>query len=201
MLDVTTTEAPGSNPLEILENWYREAIAAQAPMPDAMTLATSTADGRPSARIVLFKGVQADGVRFVTNYASRKAQELEQNPRAALVFFWPTLDRQVRLEGEVQRFSDAESDAYFASRPRLSQLGAWASPQSQELGSRAELESRLSEVTERFKTGEVPRPDFWGGYRLNPSRVELWIAGAHRLHDRFVYERTGSLWKVARLAP
>jgi pyridoxamine 5'-phosphate oxidase len=195
--------APGAEPLSVLNAWYEEARRLGDPLPDAMTLATATLDGRPSARVVLFKGIVRGGVMFVSNYASRKARELDENPRAALVMHFPLRERQVRLEGRVERASQAESEAYFRGRPRGSQLGAWASPQSQPIASRAELDARTSEVEARFADADVPRPDFWGGYLVFPERVELWLGGTDRLHDRFVYQRTSDAepWTISRLAP
>jgi pyridoxamine 5'-phosphate oxidase len=168
-----------------------------------MTLATASKRGEPSARIVLFKGVRRGGVLFVTNYQSRKARELDENPRAALVMHFPLLERQVRVEGRVERASAEESDAYFQSRPRGSQLGAWASPQSQPIQSRAELDALADGVEKRFEGQAVTRPEFWGGYLVFPSRVELWLGRSNRLHDRFVYQRGSDAepWTVARLAP
>ena len=195
--------APGADPVSVLNAWFEEARLAGHPTPDAMTLATATPEGEPSARIVLYKGVVRGGIFFVTNYRSRKAAELEANPRAALVMHYPALERQVRVEGRVERASDAESDAYFQSRPRGSQLGAWASPQSQPIASRARLDSLTHEVETRFGTAPVPRPAFWGGYLVIPRRIELWLGRSDRLHDRFVYERGGEAepWRIQRLAP
>lgn len=196
-------DAPGRDPLAVLNTWYDEAVQSGAPMPDAMTLATATLDGRPAARVVLFKGILRGGVFFVTNYQSRKARELEANPRAALVMHFTATERQVRVEGRVERCSAAEADAYFASRPRGSQLGAWASPQSAPIASRDELERRLAEVEARYRDQAVPRPESWGGYLVFPERVELWLGRADRLHDRFEY-RPGagaSDWQISRLAP
>lgn len=193
--------APGDDPLQVLNAWYAEAVSSGEAMPDAMTLATATRDGRPSARVVLFKGVARGAVFFVTNYRSRKASELELNPRAALVMHFPRLQRQVRVEGRVERASAAESDRYFASRPRGSQLGAWASPQSQPLASRSELLDRAREVEARFGVEPPPRPEFWGGYLVFPESVELWLGRDDRLHDRFLYRRAGDGWLVQRLAP
>jgi pyridoxamine 5'-phosphate oxidase len=170
-------------------------------MADAFALATATPDGRPSVRMVLYKGVENGALRLVTNYESRKGEELAKNPYAALVFHWPLLDRQVRMEGRVERASAAESDAYFASRDRASQLGAWASAQSRPIGTRAELDGALEAVTARFEGRAVERPPHWGVLRLVPSRIELWLSGPHRLHDRFEYEREGDAWRVQRLAP
>ncbi len=195
--------APGADPLAVLESWYREAVSRKDPLPDAMTLATASKEGRPAARIVLFKGIVRGGVFFVSNYQSRKARELEENPRAALVLHFPTWERQVRLEGRVEKATPSESEAYFQSRPRGSQLGAWASPQSEPIGSRAELEARSREVEARFANEPVTRPDFWGGYVVVPEVVELWLGRADRLHDRFVYRRGADdqPWTIARLAP
>ncbi|MES1188565.1 MAG: pyridoxamine 5'-phosphate oxidase [Myxococcales bacterium] len=201
-----STAAPGSEPLSVLNAWYEEAVQSGAPTADAMTLATASRDGRPSARIVLFKGLLRGGVLFVTNYQSRKARELDENPRAALVMHFPKLERQVRLEGRVERASEAESEAYFQSRPRGSQLGAWASPQSQPIASRAELDQRARDVEARFATQPVTRPEFWGGYLVFPERVELWLGRPDRLHDRFLYQRQDAssgttTWTIERLAP
>ncbi len=195
--------APGTDPLSVLNAWYQQALEAGHPTPDAMTLATASARAEPSARIVLFKGIVRGGIFFVTNYRSRKGRELEENPRAALVFHFPLLERQVRIEGVVERASESESDAYFRSRPRGSQLGAWASPQSSPIESREVLDSSTREVEARFADQQVPRPPFWGGYVLFPRRVELWMAYPDRLHDRFSYERASDAepWRVQRLAP
>jgi len=193
--------APGGDPLAVLNTWYEEAVRRGDPLPDAMTLATATLDGRPSARIVLFKGIKRGGVLFVTNYQSRKAREMEQNPRAALVMHFPTWERQVRIEGRVERATAEESEAYFQSRPRGSQLGAWASPQSRPIQSRAELDSLAHDVEARFADRPVTRPEFWGGYLVFPESVELWLGRPDRLHDRFLYRQAGDGWNVQRLAP
>lgn len=194
-------DAP-ADPLALFSEWLGAARAARLPEPGSMTLATVDERGAPSARVVLLKGLDERGFTFYTNHASRKARELEHDPRAALCFLWKPLERQVRVEGHVARISGAESDAYFASRPRDSQLGAWASPQSRALTGRAELEARLAEVSSRFADAPVPRPDFWGGYRLRPARIEFWHGRRCRLHDRLVYSRTGDgPWSLARLAP
>jgi pyridoxamine 5'-phosphate oxidase len=188
-------------PLERVLAWYEEAVATGVPEADTMALATATADGRPSVRFVLLKGIGEDGIRFFTNYGSRKSRELEQNPRAAATLYWQPLHRSVRLEGPVERLSAAESDAYFATRGRGSQLGAWASDQGRVIGGREELEARLHEAEARFP-GEVPRPHDWGGWRLRPDVVELWQGRANRLHDReqFLLQGDGS-WRAERLAP
>lgn len=166
-----------------------------------VTLATADAQGTPSARMVLLRGVDARGFAFFTNYNSRKGRELIENPKAALCFHWATLDEQIRIEGPVERLPDSESDAYFASRPRGSQLGAWASDQSQPLPSRETLEERYREVERRFGTGAVERPAFWGGFRLVPNRIEFWYGRPDRLHDRVVYIRDRERWRIERLYP
>lgn len=180
--------------------WFERALA-EAPLPEAMTLATVDPEGRPDARMVLLRGFGPEGFRFFTNYRSAKAAQLETVPEAALVIYWRELDRQVRIRGRVERLADAESDAYFASRPRPSQLGAWASPQSAPLESRQELDRQLEEITRRFEGGEVPRPEDWGGYLLRPREVELWQGQLARLHDRFRYVRRGEGWTIERLGP
>ena len=173
----------------------------QVPLADAMTLATVDPEGRPDARMVLLKGFGADGFRFFTNQESAKAAQLAAVPRAALVLYWRELDRQVRIRGAVARLPAAESDAYFATRPRDSQLGAWASPQSRPLRDRDELDERLRQVTERFGEGEIPRPPDWGGYLLLHDSVEFWQGQVGRLHDRFLYSRDGDAWRIERLGP
>jgi pyridoxamine 5'-phosphate oxidase len=197
------SQSPGSDPLSVLNTWYDQALGAGDPMPDAMTLATATPAGKPSARIVLFKGLLRGAVLFVTNYQSRKARELDENPHAALVMHFPLRERQVRLEGRVERASQAESEAYFRGRPRGSQLGAWASPQSQPIRSRAALDALAHGVEARFADQAVTRPEFWGGYLVFPERVELWLGRPDRLHDRFLYcrEPGQSAWTIERLAP
>ena len=169
--------------------------------PVAVTLATADASGRPSARIVLLRGVDARGFVFYTNYQSRKSLELEVNPFAALCCYWPWLDEQVRVEGRVERVSDAESDAYFAGRPHGSQIGAWASDQSRVLTDRATLEAKYEALQASFGEGRVPRPRHWGGYRISPDRIEFWKAGTYRLHERHVYVREGATWSVELLYP
>jgi pyridoxamine 5'-phosphate oxidase len=195
--------APGRDPLEVLNAWYEDAVGRGESLPDAMTLATATHDGVPSARVVLFKGIKRGGIFFVTNYESRKAVELEQNPRAALVMHFRVSQRQVRVEGSAERASARESDEYFASRSRASQLGAWASAQSQPLASREQLLEQSRALEARFADAAIPRPEFWGGYLVLPRSVELWIGRPDRLHDRFVYRRAeaGDSWNVQRLSP
>jgi pyridoxamine 5'-phosphate oxidase len=190
------------DPLAEFLAWYRQAESAGLRLPEAMTLATATPDGQPSARIVLLRGCDAAGFVFYTNYKSRKARELLANPRAALVFHWPKLDRQVRVEGRVERVSAALSDAYFQSRPRENQLGAWVSEQSEAIASREVLERKLEEVRARFAGTEVPRPPGWGGYRVVPEVIEFWQAREGRLHDRLQYRRSPQGgWLLERLAP
>ena len=188
-----------TNPLQELADW-REAARGKEPEPDAMIVATATPDGAPSARVVLCRGIDA-GVCFYTNYHSRKGGELAHNSKAAAVFFWPTFGRQVRLEGTVAKVTPAASDRYFHSRPRGHQLGAWASPQSQVIGSLDEVKQRHAELTAKYEGQEVPRPPHWGGYRLTPRRVELWQAGENRLHSRRVFEREGEGWTQTLLGP
>ena len=194
-------ETLGPDPIATFEAWYAEAQALEPRFPDAMTLATASPDGRPAARTVLFKGVLGGSLYFVSNYHSSKGQDLDQNPAAALTFFWPTLYRQVRFEGRAERASAAWSDAYFASRARSSQIGAWASAQSEIIASRALLDQRLAEAEARFAGQAVPRPPHWGGYCLLPERIEFWLGQEARLHDRFSYRRSQSTWEVSRLSP
>lgn len=177
------------DPHLLFASWLKEAEALEPNDPNAVTLATATPDGRPSARVVLLKGHDARGFVIYTNRQSRKGDELELNPRAALLFHWKSLRRQVRVEGAVSRVSDAESDAYWASRSRDSRLGAWASDQSRALDARETFENRVEEARARFEDGDVPRPDHWGGYRVAPERIEFWQDRAHRLHERRVFTR------------
>jgi pyridoxamine 5'-phosphate oxidase len=189
------------SPLERVRSWFDEAVAAGIPDADTMALATADTGGRPSVRFVLLKGIDERGIRFFTNYGSRKAREVEVNPRGAVTLYWQPLHRAVRLEGPVERLSAEESDAYFATRPRGSQLSTWASEQGAVLRDRAELEARMREAEARFP-GEVPRPDGWGGYVLRPDSIEFWSGRPDRLHDRerFLLEPDGS-WRGQRLAP
>jgi pyridoxamine 5'-phosphate oxidase len=197
---LTELEA-GPDPIALFRDWFGAAGRAGIFMPEAMTLATATADGAPSARMVLLKGFDERGFVFFTNYGSRKAAELEENPRAALVLHWPVLERQVRIEGVVARVTNDESVAYFRTRPRGSRIGAWASEQSRPLESRELLEARVREMEGRYPGDDVPLPEFWGGYRLSPQRIEFWQGKANRLHDRLLYEHDGDGWKVVRLFP
>jgi pyridoxamine 5'-phosphate oxidase len=190
------------NPIDLFRRWFDDARATVSRLPEVMTLATATADGKPSARMVLLKQVDERGFVFYTNYRSRKANELDDNPQAALVFYWTQLDRQVRVEGRVVRVSAAESDEYFRTRPRESQLGALASPQSEVIESRKVLEENFRELEARYAGREVERPEHWGGYRLVPERIEFWQNRVGRLHDRINYERQADgSWSINRLAP
>jgi pyridoxamine 5'-phosphate oxidase len=191
-----------SNPMDLFRRWFEDAIASGSRLPDAMTLATATKDGKPSARMVLLKQIDERGFVFYTNYLSQKARDLDDNPRAALVLYWVQLDRQVRVEGKVERISSAESDEYFETRPRESQIGALASPQSEVIESRDVLEKRYAELDDLYRNGPVERPSHWGGYRLKPERIEFWQNRSGRLHDRILYERqSGQSWTIKRLAP
>ncbi len=190
------------DPIQLFQRWFSDALATGSRLPDAATLATATRDGRPSARMVLLKHVDERGFVFYTNYRSSKAKELEENPRGALVCYWVQLDRQVRVEGSVKKISTEESDEYFRTRPRESQLGALASPQSDVIESREVLESRFRELEEFYRDREVERPEHWGGYRIRPERIEFWSNRPGRLHDRILYERrSDSSWSIKRLAP
>jgi pyridoxamine 5'-phosphate oxidase len=189
------------DPLDALAGLIREATERGAPEPDAMALATVGADGAPSVRVVLCRGVDARGVRFFTNYESRKGAELAGNARAAAVFFWPMLDVQVRIEGRAEALSGSESDEYFAHRPRGHRLSAWVSAQSRPIASIDSLRERAHELTREYEGREVPRPPYWGGYRLSVDVVEIWTRGADRLHERRRFERAAGGWSETRLAP
>jgi pyridoxamine 5'-phosphate oxidase len=202
-LDMADLDA---DPTVQFQRWFDDAVAAAVPEPEAMCVATVAADGTPSARMVLLKQVDRRGFVFYTNYRSRKGEELDADPRAGLVWRWFPLERQVRVTGSAEVTSAAESDAYFATRPRGAQVGAWASPQSQVLSGRQELEDRVAEVAERFASGSIPRPPWWGGIRVVPDTVEFWQGRASRLHDRLRYRRDAGMvdsadWIVERLAP
>lgn len=190
------------DPIAQFNLWYEDAVNAKIPLPNAMTLATASAEGKPSARIVLLKEVADERFIFYTNYMSRKSRELKKNPFACLVFYWSILDRQVRIEGSVDEVSAEESDRYFQTRPRDSQIGALASPQSERLPDRATLEARYKTVAMEYEGKPIPRPAHWGGFRLKPSQIEFWQNREARLHDRFLYTRTtGEEWTLERLAP
>jgi pyridoxamine 5'-phosphate oxidase len=189
-----------ADPIEQFGAWWERAVA-EVPLADAITLATVDADGSPDARMVLLKGFDQRGFRFYTNYESAKGRQLEATGRAAIIAYWRELDRQVRARGTVERLGEAESDEYFAARARESQLGAWASPQSQPLTSRRHLDQRLRDVRDQFQGGTVPRPSFWGGYLLRPDSIEFWQGQVDRLHDRFSYLRESGGWRIERLGP
>lgn len=192
------------DPFEIFNSWLEKASRKEINNPNAMTLATVGNDGRPSARMVLLKDVGADGFTFYTNLESPKSHQIAENPYAALLFHWKTLNRQVRIEGSVEQVSDAEADAYFATRPRASQLGAWASAQSQPLEGWAALEKRVAMYTAKFHLGPVPRPAFWSGFRLHAERFEFWKEGSFRLHKRFIFTPSESgtqKWRVQQVFP
>jgi len=199
---LTEAQAP-ADPYALFGQWFEEAVRTEQPPVEANAcwLATVDGEGQPHCRVLLLKGVDAQGFVFYTNYDSAKGQQLVAQPRAAMTFFWPALERQVRIEGLVEQVSAEESDAYYRVRPLGSRLGAWASPQSQVIANRYELEQRLTEVQQRFIDGEPSRPPFWGGYRLKPQRIEFWQGRSSRLHDRLDYQRTEDGWQRQRLAP
>lgn len=189
------------NPFAQFQRWFEETMRAEQPDVEAMTLSTATREGKVSARIVLLKGFDESGFVFFTNYDSRKSRELAEHPQAALTFYWHSLNRQVRIEGIVEKASAEESAGYFQTRPRGSQIGAWASPQSDVIVNREELENRLAEVEARFQEGDIPCPPFWGGWRLQPEQIEFWQGRESRLHDRILYTKQNGAWRISRLAP
>lgn len=196
------TEADvAADPYTQFDRWWNEALAAEVEEVNAMTLATASKEGKPAARIVLLKGYDSNGFVFFTNYESAKGKELMDNPYAALVFFWKELERQVRIEGKVEKVSAEESDEYFHSRPEGSRIGAWSSPQSAIISSRTIIETNVAQYTKQFAGQSIPRPAHWGGYRVIPTAFEFWQGRSSRLHDRFQYTQLNENWKVERLAP
>lgn len=189
------------DPMKQFEQWFDDAVEAELHEPNALTLSTLSLDGFPTARTVLMKNLDERGFVFYTNYTSAKAQQLAAEPKACMLFTWLLLERQVRVEGIVEKISHEESEVYFKSRPRDSQIGAWVSHQSSVIKSRSDLYERITELEERFAGGDVPLPDFWGGYRLKPTKVEFWQGGKARIHDRLVYTKQAESWSIDRLAP
>ena len=193
--------AENRDPIELFAEWFDNASESGLLLPESVALATATPDGVPSVRMVLLKGLDGRGLVFYTNYGSRKAREIESNPRASLCFHWPVLERQVRVEGTVERVSEEESARYFATRPRGSRLGAWASRQSERIPSGTDLRREVRRIDQAYPGNEVPLPPFWGGYLLRPTRIEFWQGKADRLHERLLFERRNDIWETCRLYP
>lgn len=200
MGSLTEHQVP-ERPLELFEYWLQEYKSSGNKDHNAMLLTTVKENNSPASRIVLLKGLSKEGMEFFTNYKSNKAKQIANNPNVALTFFWPSLEKQIRIEGEVEKLTEAESDAYFMVRPRASQIGAWVSPQSIRIDNREFLEEKVGYYEKKFEGQEVPRPEHWGGYRVNPSFYEFWQGRSSRLHDRLVYQKEGSKWNIGRLAP
>jgi pyridoxamine 5'-phosphate oxidase len=190
-----------ADPIRQFKQWWNETLLSNIEEPNAMTLATANKQGKPSARIVLLKGLSNDGFVFFTNYLSRKADELKENSQTALLFFWKELERQIRIEGTVSKISEEESTEYFLSRPTLSKIGAWSSPQSTVIANRDELEKKVTKYKQQFSNGEIPRPPHWGGYVVKPTVIEFWQGRTNRLHDRLQYTLSNQKWIIERLAP
>lgn len=195
-----TKESVDSNPFNQFDIWFEEAVNAQILDPQAMSISTVDVNGQPATRIVYLRGID-DGFIFYTNYNSHKANDIEVNNKVALNFLWRALDRQIRIDGVVEKVSEEKSDEYFSKRPRESQIGAWASAQSSELNSREELEQKVADFTKQYEEQEVPRPPYWGGYVVKPSRIEFWQGRPNRLHDRILFEKRGEDWSLKRLSP
>ncbi|WP_099365646.1 pyridoxamine 5'-phosphate oxidase [Sphingobacterium sp. 1.A.4] len=189
------------NPIDQFKKWFSEAMVSEVTEPTAMVVSSASVDGKPSSRVVLMKDIKTDGISFFTNYNSRKGQEIVANPFVSVLFFWPELQRQVRMEAEVEKLAPEESDEYFSSRPRGSQIGAIASPQSAIINNREELEHRVAEVSAEVGEWEIQRPNFWGGFLLKPYRMEFWQGRSSRLHDRIVYKQEDGSWSINRIAP
>ncbi len=190
-----------ADPIKQFETWWQQAIHSKIEEPNSMSLATCTTSGKPSVRTVLLKGLKGNGFVFFTNYESRKGKEIKENPFVALLFFWKELERQVRIEGRIQKITAEESDEYFSGRPRESQVGAWSSPQSTAIDSREFLQEKMKKYNEQFGAGEIPRPGYWGGYIVDPYSVEFWQGRPGRLHDRLQYTLSDNSWIIKRLAP
>ena len=197
---ILTENNLNENPILQFEIWMKEAIEANVPEPNAMDLCT-VSDNSPSSRIVLLKGIEKDGITFFTNYESKKGTDMLNNPHVSVNFFWQIQARQVRIQGKVEKISPEDSDLYFKTRPRESQIGAWASAQSSIIKSRKELDDNIESLLDQYKNSEIPRPPHWGGYLLKPTKIEFWQGRPNRLHDRFQYELTNAGWMVFRLAP
>ncbi len=191
----------GDDPIAFFKQWFNEALESGVPEPSAVCLSTATSNGIPSGRMVLLKGIEEGGFNIYTNYNSRKGQELAENPHAAITAFWAELERQVRIEGRVEKLSRERSQAYFQSRPEGSRIGAWASPQSETIADREELERLQREYEQKFEGEEIPIPEHWGGYRVQPTAIEFWQGRPSRLHDRLRFRKAGDAWQLARLAP
>lgn len=190
-----------NNPIVLFKTWLDEALKSQVMEPNAMSLATADKSGTPNVRMVLLKGVEGDTLHFYTNYESEKGKELADNPRASVAFWWPELERQVRITGDVEKLSEKESEDYFHSRPRESQIGAWSSNQSKEVLSRVELQTRFEKLKKRFEGVDIPKPDFWGGYQISIEKIEFWQGRPGRLHDRILYVKNSEEWTKSRLQP
>lgn len=200
-LQELSEDSVAADPFVQFANWFEEYLSSGPIEPNALVVSTVGDDGSPSSRVVLLKGFDPNGFVFFTNYESKKGRDIDRNPRVALHFFWPELERQVEIAGRAERISREESEAYFASRPSESRLGAWASKQSEQLSSRKELEDRLEEIRTRFNDGDIPCPPFWGGFRVVPTRFEFWQGRPSRLHDRICYEMDNGDWRICRLYP